>query len=832
MAQDGQVLGISYTTSDRYCLMGQRLIVISGSYGQDGAVYHTEIEGFGKVISHGTVGSGSTVSPAWFELHTKSGQIMEFGNTADSQMLATNGSGVVRAWAVNKVGDTKGNYFTVTYGANGAGNFGLPLEIDYTGNSNTSMSPYNKVTFSYVAIRPDPSYFYQAGSYLYNVWLLSDIDTYQGSNLVSDYKLTYAQGTATARSHLASLTICDSSGTNCLPATTFGWSDAGTATNPISWGQSSSSVTVPSLSSEKYIVGDFNGDGKTDYAVLETPSTGASSVVLYLGNGDGTFTRGTSFTLPSGMGSPPFLPADFNGNGLTGFTVNGGVSGSSEKTSYYTNTPSGWVTTTTSPNANPYCTYSTTTFEGDFNGDGRADFNDKKSASPGTRYTCLGTGNGTFTNQTQAYPTSAALYGFVGDVNGDGKTDQVFIYSTSIVSYIGIGAATSTTVTQTVPTVPSGRVLVSGDFNGDGLTDFALLTTNSITVYLAKGDGTFDQRSTQTDLTVPNPASGSYDIVTGDFNGDGRTDFAMFNGNQVYTYRSLGTGRFDSSYQLINFTMANTVALTGDFDGDGKTDVVFNLYRGASPNILSTYFHSQGGMPDLMTSITTGAGANTTITYLPLTNTSVYTKGTGATYPQMDFIGAMYVVSAVAASNGVGGTYNSTYSYLRARIDLSGRGFLGFLEATVADSQTGIFQGTIYFQDFPCTGTVYVSQKQLGSQLLNSNVNAQRVVNASGGSSTSGLTCNASSVVSTPSNANAPYIVEAQQTNTNVWDLDGSSAAATTATYTYDSYGNTTQMTVSMPDGATKTTTNTYTNDTTNWYLGRLTGSTVTSTTP
>jgi len=40
------------------------------------------------------------------------------------------------------------------------------------------------------------------------------------------------------------------------------------------------------------------------------------------------------------------------------------------------------------------------------------------------------------------------------------------------------------------------------------------------------------------------------------------------------------------------------------------------------------------------------------------------------------------------------------------------------------------------------------------------------------------------------------------------------------------------QIVVSTPDGYSKTTTNTYTNDATNWYLGRLTGASVTSTTP
>ena len=53
-----------------------------------------------------------------------------------------------------------------------------------------------------------------------------------------------------------------------------------------------------------------------------------------------------------------------------------------------------------------------------------------------------------------------------------------------------------------------------------------------------------------------------------------------------------------------------------------------------------------------------------------------------------------------------------------------------------------------------------------------------------------------------------------------------------TTAYQYDAYGNVTQMTVSTPDGASKTTVSSYTNDTVNWLLGRLTGSTVTSIVP
>jgi hypothetical protein len=111
IAQDGVRGAVNYDANDRFCLDGQRLVAISGTYGADGAEYRTEIESFSKVVSHGTAGTG----PAWFEVWTKSGQHMEFGNTADSQVLAQ-GTTTARDWVVNKVSDTAGNYFTVTYG--------------------------------------------------------------------------------------------------------------------------------------------------------------------------------------------------------------------------------------------------------------------------------------------------------------------------------------------------------------------------------------------------------------------------------------------------------------------------------------------------------------------------------------------------------------------------------------------------------------------------------------------------------------------------------------------------------------------------------------------
>ncbi|MDP1576532.1 MAG: hypothetical protein Q8L76_07190, partial [Cypionkella sp.] len=63
-------------------------------------------------------------------------------------------------------------------------------------------------------------------------------------------------------------------------------------------------------------------------------------------------------------------------------------------------------------------------------------------------------------------------------------------------------------------------------------------------------------------------------------------------------------------------------------------------------------------------------------------------------------------------------------------------------------------------------------------------------------------------------------------------ELTGGLISTVTTSNVYDGYGNPTSITVSTPDGYSKTTTNTYVNDLANWYLGRLINATVSSTAP
>lgn len=50
-ATDGVSGALSFNTDDRFCLDGQRLILVSGTYGAAGSEYRTEVDQFSRVIA-------------------------------------------------------------------------------------------------------------------------------------------------------------------------------------------------------------------------------------------------------------------------------------------------------------------------------------------------------------------------------------------------------------------------------------------------------------------------------------------------------------------------------------------------------------------------------------------------------------------------------------------------------------------------------------------------------------------------------------------------------------------------------------------------------------
>jgi Salmonella virulence plasmid 65kDa B protein/Insecticide toxin TcdB middle/N-terminal region/FG-GAP-like repeat/Phage tail fibre adhesin Gp38 len=854
IAQDGLAGGTNYDVNDRFCLDGQRLMAINnGTYGADGTEYRTEIESFSRVISHGTAGTG----PAWFEVHTKSGQIMEFGNTTDSHVLVQGRTdGTARSWAVNKVSDTKGNYFAVTYTPDTPHGQTYPARIDYTGNAAASLQPYNSVQFLY-APRPDTTQLYHAGSLIQTMLRLTDVQTYTGANLVADYRLAY-DTTITSVSILTSITLCAADG-SCLPPTSFAVTNSNTwagnsnftplngsffgttvlnqSPTPVQGAYGAGITTYPNGWSfgsppwTKYdpITGDFNGDGKTDFAFAA-----ADAIYVMLSNGDGTFS-GPKFTYPNGwnFGSPPSqgyapISGDFNGDGKSDFAFagatviyvflsNGDGTFSGSPFTY----PNGW-NFAGGPTGSPLANY--TPIVGDFNGDGRTDF---AFAGQDAIYVMLSNGDGTFSGIKFTYPNgwnfgsppTKNYWSIVGDFDGNGKTDFAFTAGTAIYVFLSNGDGIFSASKFTYPNNwnfmspgPTSPPPIVGDFNGDGKTDF--LFSNATTSYtmLSKGDGTFAGST----FTYPNGwiftgGSGSpiYTPIVGDFNGDGKADYALVEG--TFSYFMLGNG--DGSFSLSQFSYpngwnlgnppsTNYAPIAGDFNGDGKVDFAF-----AGATTLNMLQATSSPPNYLLNTVTSGLGATTAFNYQPLTNAAVYTKGTGSLFPIADVQAPIYVVSRVDSSNGSGGNFSASYAYAGAKMDSSGRGFLGFRQMAATDLQTNIVRTTNYRQDYPYIALVASETQTLGGATLNTTNNAYGYA-ALGGTR---------------------YQVFLTQSQASSFDLDGSTLPTVTTSYQYDTFGDATQITVSATDGHSKTTTNTYTNDTVNWLLGRLANATVTS---
>lgn len=129
-ALDNRVQGVRFAASDRFCLDGQPLVLLAGTYGGDRAEYRTEIHGLQKVLSRGRQGSG----PLSFEVQQPDGLIWHYGNDADSRLSPVGSKGEVREWAINQVTDKFGNQMVFTWLNDPLTGESLPLEIRWAGS--------------------------------------------------------------------------------------------------------------------------------------------------------------------------------------------------------------------------------------------------------------------------------------------------------------------------------------------------------------------------------------------------------------------------------------------------------------------------------------------------------------------------------------------------------------------------------------------------------------------------------------------------------------------------------------------------------------------------
>jgi RHS repeat-associated protein len=442
---------------------------------------------------------------------------------------------------------------------------------------------------------------------------------------------------------------------------------------------------------------------------------------------------------------------------------------------------------------------------GDFNGDGKADVMGYTGVG-GQWDVCLSTGTG-FTCGIQNAHGGGATNNIVGDFNGDGKTDLAAYTSSGTTWQVCL--STGAGFVCDMPSVNWRGVseTISGDFNGDGRTDLITLADNGIDWLVCYGlysSGTSFSCVTLASNIWAQGGAVRGTVRVGDFNGDGLADLANYYAEPQYA----GPESSESS------STTETTGTTGDAtEPEGGAGVQTTYFAFLDVGLANALF------PDLVTKVTNGLGHETTISYLPLTNSTVYTKhASPAVYPDVDLQVPLYVVRSASIANAIGGTIATDYTYGGARANYDGRGFLGFGWREATAQASGIKQRADFRQDWPFTGMASRIQKIKpdGTVLVDTVTTPDCKV-----------------LPSSPCTV-APgqrYLAFADTSDVTTRDWSGTfltKVRSISHAADFDEWGNALRLEMQYLNsddsqtGYSKITTSTYTNNTTDWILGRL----------
>ena len=614
-ANDGSIREVQFVdgdNEDKYCLDGQRLILMRGEYGADGSVYRTELGSFSLITAHGQAdGSG----PVSFTLQNKAGEVHYFGDVSEHQALnaalvresmptrdafvepggVAQGQ-VAKIWAIKAITDIKSNYIVFNYNKPfkqnlNQGRFNL-ASVHYTGNLTRSTSTFARVEFNYQPFNKGRNG-YQSGAYYIQDQLISDIEVHLDHQLYRYYQFGlenthYIEDKVL----LTAITECiDAAASHCLPSTQFDWQRpalvaAATISNsPFNGGHHWLTGVTPDEGTQVF---DIDGDGRQDVIYVEA---GAWQVRLAKAPAQAVSLGSIGAASPENA-----LNIDYDGDGKRDLLV---ANSASEH----------WRVITFKPSLSDMDVF------------------------------CIpnaGCSNIIIPREYTPVTLNVRAIGWQGstqilDVNGDGFEEIVFEEGNQLKAYLNNGDGTfgddegapteslfnlndlsphgvdSPSTLDTMFTAHF-RYASSVDINGDGRSDIVLKITqtqllhethphcypvpvvpddcdgskfNNTNFYVVlRASGTMEApRFDRVDLSTPLEGMNNVRVV--DFNGDGLTDIAYLK-NGIHWYYRLSNGETLLPEQSMGVSYPNIRQANErkdlnrfvDLNGDGRTDVL------------------------------------------------------------------------------------------------------------------------------------------------------------------------------------------------------------------------------------------------------------------
>jgi hypothetical protein len=411
----------------------------------------------------------------------------------------------------------------------------------------------------------------------------------------------------------------------------------------------SSIISTTVVTGGQLVVGDFNNDGFLDVA-----TEGYGYLTILFGHGDGTFTINATQMLPAGTNFQPGIGvADFNGDGNLDIVVDAGANGGSLQAIVFLGNGDG--TFTIAPNASAVAEFDAPPAIGDFNRDGIPDM---AFAEATQIRTLLGNGDGTFTTVTSPIPTQPDGYlpPVAADLNNDGILDLAVPNFTGNTVAILLGNGDGTFTAAASPTVGNGpQSIVAADFNSDGVLDLATgnYTDGTISVLLGKGDGTFQPQTVLS--TVGRPAA----LTAVDLNGDGLPDLVASGRYASVASVYLNTASYIATATASNVSVPGTgihyvdANYLGNTAYAGSTSSTIPLVAEttvAPPTVTATTISLSANL------VTSGFGQSVTLTAVVSPHAGTGTTTNGET---VNFLNNNLIIGSGTLSGGVA-TFTTT----------------------------------------------------------------------------------------------------------------------------------------------------------------------------